>query len=298
MVVRDAFSVQFGVDAASAGVLLLRQGEDAAGVCRVLRAARQPVGLTALADGLCGCGVPRHRARVMIADLLCAGVLVDWFADPGEVVVLGDGPAVAALVEALGEVCGVVARRVGRGQADAQAIAGAAGVCPVVLVNYWRPTSAVCRALVEHSARVVPVSFVGEVVEVGPLHVDGRGPCVVCAELRRRERDPLWASVAKELVLSPGGAGGVGWEKGWLGRASLVAALLLRPLLVAGVNPPAGGAVGWVPGAVVRAGLGSWEVSASTLPSHPLCPDCFERRSRAAAAGKRVAGRRPDGAGV
>ncbi|CAN5420952.1 cyclodehydratase [soil metagenome] len=46
----------------------------------------------------------------------------------------------------------------------------------------------------------LPVVFADSAVTIGPLIEPGRGPCLVCVELHRRDDDPAWPAVATQLM--------------------------------------------------------------------------------------------------
>lgn len=112
--------------------------------------------------------------------------------------------------------------------------------------------------------RHVPVIVDRHRVRLGPVVTPGRGPCLVCLDLRRADRDPAWPLVAAQLDTAPSE-----WAQPVTADPALTAAATgLCAVLVDALSR----------GAPVPAGV-TWEVS-EPLPQvttrhwlqHPLCP--------------------------
>lgn len=51
-----------------------------------------------------------------------------------------------------------------------------------------------------HDVPLIPVVFGENGVDVGPLVVAGRGPCLYCLDLARTDADPIWPAIASQLI--------------------------------------------------------------------------------------------------
>jgi bacteriocin biosynthesis cyclodehydratase domain-containing protein len=96
---------------------------------------------------------------------------------------------------------------------------------------------------------------------VGPLVIPGRTPCLRCVALARGERDPLWPSIAAQLL----GDGSVP-EACDITLATLVAALAAMQVLafVDGERPTAYAGI-------LEYDLGSCTLRRRTVAAHPAC---------------------------
>jgi bacteriocin biosynthesis cyclodehydratase domain-containing protein len=96
---------------------------------------------------------------------------------------------------------------------------------------------------------------------VGPLVIPGRTPCLRCVALARGERDPLWPSIAAQLL-----GDGTVTEACDITLATLVAALAAMQVLayVDGEEPASYGGI-------LEYDLGSGTLRRRTVAAHPAC---------------------------
>lgn len=113
---------------------------------------------------------------------------------PRTVAITGAGPFVERLADALGHhgIEVLVASRPADFPQSTPDLAVAVGhyVVHPELRGHW------LRRDVPH----LPVVFADSAVTIGPLIEPGRGPCLVCVELHRRDDDPAWPAVATQLM--------------------------------------------------------------------------------------------------
>ncbi|PRQ11454.1 hypothetical protein C1Y63_06310 [Corynebacterium sp. 13CS0277] len=305
VLLRGKDCIQFGMDATSHGILQCTGEEKIHRVAAALTTARTPIGIGRLTRALVKAGMSQHRARTVIADLMHAGILEDTARRPLHAVVLGQADAAQAVAAQLKAQLQDHPLSLNRSVSSdpLRTIMHVSRHTPIILVNFTRPTSALCKSLVNNPSTIIPVTFTGRHIEIGPLHLRGEGPCVVCEELRRRRNDPQWPQIATQIqptrpsaarrAPTPAAAGatlpaatppvGVASMAGdWLELAARTAATNLAPLLVAldrQRDAPHLDNHVFRPGLRIRLSPTTWEYSTDVVLPDPRCPDCHDRAS-------------------
>ncbi len=189
LVWRTPDSLQLGVDAP---VVVLEQVTAAdERMLTALQAGIADAALPAVGE-LCGLRPPETTALV--------AALSPALARPSPptppLALLGVGPTAAALASAAGAAGATVVRPQRLADLDAD-------VGLVVVVAGYVVDAFVRAALVRRDIRVLPVVLGDSTARVGPLLTAGRGPCLYCIELHRRDEDPAWPAIAGQLQGRP-----------------------------------------------------------------------------------------------
>lgn len=128
----------------------------------------------------------------LVSELLARGIAVDPAAspDPGSplpVRVLAVDPGSQELARTIRTVCGEQGRR------------RPANGSLVVAVCTTEPSRDAVDDLVERAGAVLLVRTDDDRVNIGPLVVGARSPCLRCADLHRGDADPTWPHVLAQL---------------------------------------------------------------------------------------------------
>lgn len=279
---RDHRSIQFGLDATRDGILVCRDDERIHHIMRVLRNARTPVTMGALIRNLGEAGMSTHRARTVVADLLLAGILADERPIATEVLAIGHPKATNAIAGALTRLPGITVRNPDGacGPDPTSAVMEVRRDTPIVAVNFTYPSGALCKSFVVNPSTVIPVTLTARRLRIGPLHINGHGPCLVCEQLRRSSIDPQWMRIARQLhphAAHP--AATCDMDDHVLAAAADTISRHLEPLLrhmftaapnTAHVGP-------WPPGLVLDMDPTRWDYQRFVQAPDPRCPDCFDR---------------------
>lgn len=153
--------------------------------------------LAALAVGISRPGlelIGRSETQPFLDQLQPALLSLRTHTAPRTVAITGTGPFVERLADALGHhgVEVLVASRPADFPQSLPDVGIAVGhyVVHPELRGFW------LRRDVPH----LPVVFADSAVTIGPLIEPGRGPCLVCVELHRRDEDPAWPAVGTQLM--------------------------------------------------------------------------------------------------
>lgn len=266
---RDKGCVQFGADATRVGIIETAQPDTLASALDKLprvfsradfSAATKPAGLLLSA------------AHSLFDDLLAYGIIRS--AAPNPVIVLGASPLATMLRNALAE-SNFVVRSPLPGEPE-QTYLGMQNAydqnIPVVVVDRLAQATTMAPMLLSLARTWVPVSLVDATGIIGPVHVDGLGPCPLCAELHRTDRDPTWHAAAQ----------GISREQPTTGHHfptaaahATIAHVIVTLESLCGLSPPPG-----APPHRVHPGQFS-ELDPYARPqhrvvdNHPRCPECF-----------------------
>ncbi|WP_460490478.1 hypothetical protein, partial [Corynebacterium nasicanis] len=191
---RDA--LQFGVDATRAGVIETSQ---APLIMATLLGSRRPRTRPDLVAGLTGAGLHRAAADSLLDDLLAYRILIPHAG--ASVILLGRGRLAQLLTELLTSA-GVSVRSPIRGESEYAYLAATEITVPVVVVDRLAHSRSMAPMLTRFAPTSVPVSLVDHRGVIGPLRIDAHGPCPLCHDLHRTDRDALWHRVVTQL---PGG---------------------------------------------------------------------------------------------
>lgn len=257
---RDA--LQFGLDATRAGII---ETTHAPLIMATLLGARRARPRGELLAGLTDAGLTATAAASLLDDLVAYRILVP--ATERTVLLLGRGRLAQAVSELL-HGAGVDVRTPIRGESEYAYLAAADVSAPVVVVDRLAHSRAMAPMLTRFARTWVSASVVDHRGVIGPLHVDGVGPCPLCADLHRTDRDPYWHRVVTQL---PGGP--VRPSPAVVAMTAAQATAVIAALAGAPAPP---GVAPWdiTPGEVVTAD--PWGgITRETLGTHPRCPVCF-----------------------
>lgn len=265
--IRPGPAIQFGIDASRAGVFDALTPGAVQGVALAILTARHAVPRQTVAAGLIAAGLSDAGAQSLIEDLLNYRVLRALPAKP-VVAMLGDDRLAGHISDMLRR-SGITVREPVPGECDAAFLAR---VCvkrdiPVVAVN--RPASEAAE-LGEHAATWFPVALLDGRGQLGPLRIDGAGPCPMCLELRRTEIDPMWCTVDP-------------WECPPIPDPPVMAATTARVVacvlsfLGCGSEPPGTRRIRLLPGEMQEIDVYADEIRRWYIEPHPTCPACWAR---------------------
>lgn len=257
---RDA--LQFGLDATRAGIVETSQ---APLLMATLLSARRPRPRSDLVEGLVSAGLNPAAARSLLDDLAAYGILVPRV--DRAVILLGRGRLAQTLMELLSER-GVTVRSPIRGESEFAYLAAAEVDVPVVVVDRLAHSRAMAPMLTRFARTWVSCAIVDYRGIIGPLRIDARGPCPLCADLHRTDVDGFWHRVVTQLP------GGPARPDAAVVAATAAHAAVLIAELVESPPPPGHAAMRLAPGAVVS--VNPWSgVSREIMSVHPRCPVCF-----------------------
>lgn len=257
---RDSTALQFGLDATTAGIFQAR-----APIIRllspILSACIRPTSLTILRRRIAMTGLGYPQSDQLIDDLLNHGVLIP--ARQITLAVLGTSPLAHTVSKVLTEL-GITVRRPRQGDSDSRFISQLSWDIPVVAAGKLGSKRRIAQQLARWPD-VIPVSMVDATGVIGPVRVDGVGPCLQCAELYRASVDPLWRSMTTQMPLNP--------------RRNPVVEYTVAARLGALLQPryPAPGVVNkhLEPGTVIEVSPFKEVESEFIIASHPICPACW-----------------------
>ena len=257
---RDA--LQFGLDAGRAGIV---ETARAPMLMAVLLSARHPRGRAELVAGLVSAGLSRTAADSLLDDLVAYRILIPRPARG--VILLGRGRLAQSITELL-SAKGVTVRSPIRGESEFAYLAAAEVDAPVVVVDRLAHSRAVSPMLTRFARTWVSCSVIDHRGVIGPLRIDGRGPCPLCADLHRTDADPFWHRVVTQV---PGGPARP--DAAVLAATAAQAAVLVAEL-VGHLPPPGYAPLGPQPGEVLS--VDPWSgIRREAMAVHPRCPVCF-----------------------
>ncbi len=257
---RDA--LQFGLDATRAGVI---ETSHAPLIMATLLGARRARTREELVTGLCAAGLSPAAAASLLNDLLVYRILVPR--REHSVILLGRGRLAQSLSELLHR-SGVDVRTPLRGESEYAYLAAAEVTAPVVVVDRLAHSRSMAPMLTRLARTWVSVSVLDHRGVVGPLRIDDTGPCPLCTDLHRTDRDPYWHRVVTQL---PGGP--VSPAPATLAMVAAQAATVIASLVDV-PSPPGVTAPAPAPGDLIT--VDPWAgVSHEVLGVHPRCPVCF-----------------------
>lgn len=262
---RGPRAVQFGLDATRAGVV---ETPSAPALVAALLPTRRPTARSRVEEGLTRAGLGAPAARSLIDDLLAYRILRP--VPRAAVILLGRGRLAETTRELL-RASRVTVRSPMRGESELAYLAGSDIDAPVLVVDRLAHARTMAPLLTRFAHTWLPGAIVDAHGIVGPLHLDGEGPCPLCVELHRADTDGHWHRVVTQL---PGGPVTPDPVVVAATAAQLVA---VARVLVGVPEPPGAPRQRPTPGLVLevdpyaRDRRRRWDV-------HPRCPVCFGRR--------------------
>jgi len=261
---RDA--VQFGLDATRAGIV---ETTHAPMLVAGLLSARRPRTRSELRTVLHEAGLGREAAASLLDDLEVYRILVP--VTEYQVVLLGRG-RLAEATSALLRGSGVTVRQPVKGESEfvylAEADIDRDPPVPVIVADRLAHSKAMAPMLSRFARTWVPGAIVDQRGMVGPVRMDGRGPCPLCADLHRTDVDGFWHRVVTQM---PGGPS----QPDPVVVAATAARLAAWALALCGAPaPPGRPPVIPAPGQVVTVDPYGGDES-DTWGTHRRCPVCF-----------------------
>lgn len=264
---REETVVQFGMDATRVGVA---ETGSALAVAGAFNTAREPVAPQELCGRLCAAGLDEAAALSLIEDALDYGIL--WpHKEANEkldtIVLMGESALAAALRGRL-EADGFQVRIPLEEDNVFSYIQDLDGMYPVLAVDQLHCPLDCANALAGTATTWLPVSLLDNRGVIGPVRLQGRGPCPFCAHLSRVDMDPLWNIISTQLTRVRRVPEAVVLDAVTAHTQVVIRRLMGRPL------PPG------APTAKPRPGQ-QWEVDVyghhqqRTAIAHPRCPVCF-----------------------
>ncbi|WP_259466269.1 hypothetical protein [Corynebacterium macginleyi] len=264
---REKSVVQFGMDATRVAVA---DTGNAQGVARAFATAHQPVDSEELAARLEAAGLDSVAANSLIEDTLAYGILWPQPPQPTQpetIIMLGESPLAMELRARL-HTDGYTVRIPLDEDNIFSYIHDLDGLFTVLAIDQLHCPIDCANALAGTPTTWLPVSLLDNRGIIGPLRVEGQGPCPLCIHLHRVDADPQWTTIASQLTKvrrQP--------EKLVIDAVAAQAQVVIRRLSKRPLPPGA-------PTAFPRPGQ-QWEVDVygrhqqRTAIAHPRCPVCF-----------------------
>ena len=264
---REETVVQFGMDATRVGVA---ETGSALAVATAFNTAREPVSPEDLSHRLRAAGLEEAAALSLIEDALDYGIL--WphreAAEKTDTIVLMGESTLAYNLRARLEEDGFQVRIPLEEDNAFSYIHDLDGMYPVLAVDQLHCPLDCANALAGTDTTWLPVSLLDNRGVIGPVRVQGRGPCPLCAHLSRVDTDPRWNIISTQLTRVRRTPEAVVLDAVAAHTQVIIRRLMGRPL------PPG------APTAKPRPGQ-QWEVDVyghhqqRTVIAHPRCPVCF-----------------------
>lgn len=264
---RENSVVQFGMDATRVAVA---DTGNAQGVARAFATAHQPVDSGELAARLEAAGLDSAAASSLIDDALDYGIL--WSQpphpeQPETIIMLGESPLALELRARLA-ADGYTVRIPLDEDNIFSYIHDLDGLFTVLAIDQLHCPIDCANALAGTPTTWLPISLLDNRGIIGPLRVEGQGPCPLCIHLYRVDADPQWTTIASQLTSvrrQP--------EKLVIDAVAAQAQVVVRRLSKRPLLPGA-------PTSFPRPGQ-QWEVDVygrhqqRTAIAHPRCPVCY-----------------------
>lgn len=277
VIVRNRHEVQWGLDATQSGILPVGRALAAHVAAVFLTLRRTPLALPEVVARLEKCGIDAWLARVMIDDLRSYRIIIPVPRPNRRVLLLGRSMTANVMADILRHA-GVLVERTEAGFPDDYMLKTMAKPTtdPVIVVDRAAHFELLAPWLHAKAQTVVPVNLVDSTGVIGPLRLDGEGPCVLCSMLHQVETDPRWVHVVRQTPLGaptpqPAFAYAVAARAAWW-----VQTLLDAPF------PPGAPIQRLRPGFIETFSPLTGEVSAATMQTHRRCYVCFHLNDSAA----------------
>lgn len=261
---RDATTVQFGLDATRAGAV---ETEHAPALVAALLAARSPIAETDLLSRLSRIGFSTAAAGSLFADLRNYRILVP--APGGAVIILGRSRLARATAELL-RAAGQVVRAPLLGESEYAYLAATEIDVPVLVIDRLAHSRLMAPLLARLAGSWAPASIIDGRGVIGPLRIDGSGPCPMCVDLHRATRDPQWYRTVSQL---PGGP--TSPDPLTVAATAARLAAVAQQLLGRDLAPPGAPLEQLTPGMVLKVDPRGAGAPPTTLRPHPRCPVCW-----------------------
>lgn len=262
---RDEHTVQFGLDAARAGLVqarTIRQLADA------LACFYQPTHSHDAIARLTRIGYSEAVARAMLEELLAFGIVRS--ATAGAVLLLGASP-LARHMRSLLLGAGVAVRCSLGDDVDSLRFLGPR--MPVIIVDDLRLPWGRSHNMAELCPTLTFIGVIDGRGVIGPARIHGEGPCPTCVRLHLVERDAAILQLVRQLPRDC-----AAFRQDPLVVSATAAAATAHVLQILGIAPAPGVPTRRpVPGEATI--LNPYEPHAAErrlIEAHPRCPDCFD----------------------
>ncbi|MCS4491531.1 hypothetical protein [Corynebacterium sp. ES2715-CONJ3] len=187
ILLRADCAVQCGLDTFRAGIFditELRPGD----LIAFLRSLDRPHHISVIHAGLIKLGLKSSTASMILEDLTYHGVLVDpvW----PTVCLIGPGSH--------GFTIASVLKQAGARVIEAEdhrfpelLLDSVDRTTPLIVAGHYQRGSHYAKDIYSFQT-IIPIEFLGGSAIIGPLRIDGHGPCPVCGDLYATEKDPHW----------------------------------------------------------------------------------------------------------
>ncbi len=193
VVEREPGVIQFGMDATRVGVVEVEMQ-----IVKALNLLSKPMTRESVERLLVRAGMDDAAARTLIEDLICYNIL--WPEQPRQSVVVLGSSALAQTLRTVFHNAGFILRNPLESENMYSYIASVSEHFPVVAADMLHEPVNLAAALSKCKGTFLPVSLVDSRGVIGPVHVDGRGPCPMCTHLHRIDVDGQWHQVVSQLA--------------------------------------------------------------------------------------------------
>ncbi|MDK4243942.1 hypothetical protein QPX10_09695 [Corynebacterium pseudodiphtheriticum] len=196
VVQRDENCLQFGVDSTRVGIIETTRPKTLATSLHELPRLfnRKDFSIASHSAGL-----TQPAAHSLFDDLLAYGIIRPALSRP--VIVLGTGFLATMLRNALTDADFLVRSPLpGEPEETYLSMQNAQdNNIPVLVVDRLAETTTMAPLLLAMARTWIPVSLIDATGVVGPIHINAMGPCPLCMELHRTDRDPTWHAATQGL---------------------------------------------------------------------------------------------------
>ncbi|MGP6175153.1 TOMM precursor leader peptide-binding protein [Corynebacterium sp. A21] len=259
---RDA--VQFGVDATRAGVI---ETDQAPGLASALLGARRPMSRTDLETKIKAVGFSMAAARSLVADLVSYRILV---APPGGSLIILGRSRLARSTASLAEESGMSVRAPLLGESEYSYLSHADVDVPVLVIDRLAHSRTMAPLLSRFARTWVPAAILDGRGVIGPLRIRGEGPCPMCLDLHRSDRDGRWYPTVSQL---PGGPHTP--DPLTLAATAARVVTVAQQLLGRHLEPPGSPRRQLLAGSYLEVDPRSPADQYSIITPHPRCPVCW-----------------------
>ena len=273
---RSRVDIQFGLDTTRTAVVTFPTQACATSTVTFLASTRQPASRQDIINGLTRCGNKKETAYALVEDLIAFRVLVPT-SPPVEMALVGSG-GLATAVQELMPADIIHLRTSGPSETDSRFLARVPAGIPIILLDALVEAPTHTLVLSKKTNTIVQGYVLDGRGFAGPIMVDGDGPCPLCVELYRIDRDPRWRMLVAQSLVRKG-------ARDPLILASTAAHIVALSLRAAGIRVAQPGAGNFfhdppspaIPGEFVVVDPYSLTLTHEVMKPHPHCPACFER---------------------
>ncbi|MFW9213202.1 hypothetical protein ACOI91_11545 [Corynebacterium striatum] len=264
VVEREPGVIQFGMDATRVGVVEVEMQ-----IVKALNLLSKPMTRESVERLLVRAGMDDAAARTLIEDLICYNIL--WPEQPRQSVVVLGSSALAQTLRTVFHNAGFILRNPLESENMYSYIASVSEHFPVVAADMLHEPVNLAAALSKCKGTFLPVSLVDSRGVIGPVHVDGRGPCPMCTHLHRIDVDGQWHQVVSQLADADRNTDDL------VAQAVAVQSAVLVRRLAGWPSPPGAKSSRVMPGEQLEVDLYGHNQYRLVI-EHPKCPYCFETK--------------------